>query len=95
MKITRNKKAASQFLPSTCDSYNYSPCHSACKPRPSVEEVGSLATWTLSEEDVSKDTDGRVPALEGVLQRPGESEGGSGKAVHVCVCVCVYICACL
>ena len=42
---------------------------------------------------MSKDTDGRVPALEGMLQRPGESEGGSGEAVHVCVCV--YICASL
>lgn len=36
---------------------------------------------------MSKDTDGRVPALEGMLQRPGESEGGSGEAVHVCVSV--------
>ena len=40
---------------------------------------------------MSKDTDGRVPALEGVLQRPGESEGGSGEAVHVCVCTCVHV----
>ena len=43
---------------------------------------------------MSKDTDGRVPALEGVLQRPGESEGGSGEAVHMCVRIhmCVSVC---
>ena len=94
MKITRNNKVLANFLPVHLTARIetlYSPCHSACKPRPGVEEVGSLATWTLGEEDVSKDTDGRVPALEGMLQRPGESEGGSGEAVHVCVCTYVHV----
>ena len=39
------------------------PCHSAGKAGLGIEEVRPLTAWTFSQEDVGKDTDGRVPAL--------------------------------
>ena len=59
-----------------------SPCHPAGHPCVSVEEVASLVSRALHQEDVGKDTDGGLPLLGSLLWCPldeGRPRQGSGR----------------
>ena len=51
------------------------PSHPAGKACSGVEKVVPLTAGALSQENVSKDSDGRVPALQGLVHRPGQRDG--------------------
>lgn len=64
-------KTREQSIP--CRSHDL-PRHATGKASMSVEEVGSLVAWPLGKEDMGKHTDGRVPALLGVVNWPHHGE---------------------
>ena len=55
------------------------PSHPAGKACSGVEKVVPLTAGTLGQENVRKDSDGRVPALQGLVHRPGQRDGLFGN----------------